>query len=123
MYYFYLDGMDSNTGWYSASGENVEAAFLKAMEKTDLTVSLSKGWLKIEQCPSEYDSATGTGKGLGIFEYISTDVSQPNPAYFVAGPVISKVASNIVYISYGEYSMDMVTYEMTYAINPTSSSA
>ena len=122
-YYFYLDGMDSNNGWYSADGEDAGAAFLKVMESTGLTVSISdKGWLTISEYPSTYDKATSSGKGISIYEYISKDVSQPNASYFATGPVMPDVTGNILYLVYSNYSFD-ANYNTINEINPTVSTA
>ena len=115
-YYFYLDGMDSNNGWYSADATNIEDAFLKAMESTTLTVKLNDGWMTIDECPASWDSATMSGVGLGIFGYTSTDVSQPSEYYFGSGPVISDLNTNIVYITYSKYTFGAsgTEYEVSY---------
>ncbi len=118
-YYFYLDGMDSNNGWYSAKADNIADAFNEAMKQTKLTVTLSdKGWITIDEYPATFDSVTYTGSGLGVFGYTSTDVSQPNASYYINGPVISKLNTNIVYISYGAYSFNE-DYSTNYDVNPT----
>ena len=120
-YYFYLDGMDSNNGWYSADADNIADAFNEALKNVKLTITLSDaGWVTIDEYPGTYDSATGTGFGLGIFGYISNDVSQPDASYFVAGPSVTKVSSNIIYISYGAYSFNE-DWSTNYDVNPTTS--
>ncbi len=119
-YYFYLDGMDSNNGWYSADATNIEDAFLEAMESTTLTVKLDNGWITIDECPANWDSATSSGVGLGIFGYTSTDVSQPSAYCFGSGPVISDLNTNIVYITYSKYTYG--ASGTVYEINCTTSS-
>lgn len=119
-YYFYLDGMDSNNGWYSADATNIEDAFLEAMKSTKLTVELDGGMIVIDEYPESYKD--GAGVGLGVFGYTSKDVSQPSSYYFAAGPVISDLNTNITYISYGKYSFD-ANYNTNYEVNPTVSTA
>ncbi len=120
-YYFYLDGMDSSNGWYSAEADNIADAFNKAMKDTKLTVTLSdKGWITIAEYPGTYDAATNTGTGIGVFGYTSTDVSQPNADYYINGPVISKLNTNIVYITFSAYAFDE-DWNTYYTVNPTTS--
>ena len=120
-YYFYLDGMDSNNGWYSAEADNIADAFNEAMKQTKLTVTLSdKGWITIDEYPATFDSVTYTGSGIGVFGYTSTDVSQPNASYYINGPVISKLNTNIVYITFSAYSFND-DWSTNYEVNPTTS--
>lgn len=122
-YYFYLDGMGDKNGWYSAEADNIVDAFKAAVKDTGLTITISdKGWLSIVECPATYDKETQTGKGLGLFGYASQDNTQPNAQYFFSGPVMSNVTSNILYITYSDYSFD-ASYNTIYKVNPTTSDA
>ena len=121
-YYFYLDGMESK-GWYSASGDDVKSAFETAMDKAGVKYTISNsGWVTFEG----YDGTSNVdddgnyyGKGVSILLYGSTDVKTYSSAYFFAGPSLSKVSSNIVYISFGDYFSDAITWETTYDVNPS----
>ena len=120
-YYFYLDGFnDEIDGWYSAEGSDVVSAFDAAMNEAAIAYNYN-GWaLTIEDYvgASDYDPETGisVGTGYGIFEYTSTDVSSYYSGYFFAGPALDDVTSNILYISYGEFSMDEKSSD--YVVNP-----
>lgn len=122
MYYFYLDGMGDSNGWYSANGENAQAAFQAIASEAKLTITFSdKGWLTIDEYPSSYDQSTGTGAGIGMFVYTSTDVSAPAAKYFATGPVMKNIAGNIVYVTYSSYKF--VDTSTVYEINPSTSDA
>lgn len=120
-YYFYLDGFEDLDGWYDATGDGSLDAFDAAMSAAGIKYTNNNGLITIEDFvgSGNYDEATKiyTGVGNGIFTYTSTSTEYPNPNYFVAGPAIGDVASNIVYISFGEYTMGTTT---KYDLNPTS---
>lgn len=125
-YYFYLDGMDSNNGWHSAQGDSVKSAFMSAMDEDGVKYSFSGSMVKFDG----YEGSNGMdadgnyiGTGLSVYEYISTNVVDYNASYFVAGPALEDVVSNIVYISYGDYISDKTTYETTYSLSPATTSA
>lgn len=124
-YNFYFGGVGESSGWYSASGETIEAALIKATENSGLTITLSdKGWLSIAEYPGSYDSATSSGTGIGIYDYLSTS-SVPSE-YNIAGtdnsPVISKTASNTVIIIYSSYHF-AEDYSTIWDVTPMSDTA
>lgn len=124
-YYFYLGGMGSSDGWYSASADSISNAFLEAMKSSGLTVTLSdSGWITIAEYPGSYDSATGTGEGVGVFSYLSND-SVPSEYYIADSnncPVISKISSNIVFLVYSAYSFDE-DWNTIYSASPVNGTA
>lgn len=118
-YYFYLDGMDSHIGWYTAEGENAQDAMEKIGDDAKLDITFSdKGWLSIDG----YEGSTANSIGLGVLVYTSTDMSNPYAGYFTTGPVVKDVIGNILYITYSTYSFD-ANYNTTYSINPSTSTA
>ncbi len=125
-YYFYLDGMGDNNGWHSAKGDNVKSAFETAMKNDGVKYTFNKSMVSFEG----FESSSGTdangnwiGTGYSIYLYTSTDMANYYSGYFVAGPALQDVASNIVYISYGDYTMDGKTYVTEYKLSPTTTSA
>lgn len=124
-YYFYLDGMGDNNGWHSAKGDNVKSAFETAMKNDGVKYTFNKSMVSFEG----FESSSGTdangnwiGTGYSIYLYTSTDMANYYSGYFVAGPALQDVASNIVYISYGDYTMDGKTYVTTYSVTPEKNS-
>lgn len=125
-YYFYLDGMDGNNGWHSAQGDSVKSAFISAMDKDGVKYTFSGSMVSFDGFESKSGTdASGnyTGTSFSIFEYISTNVGNYNADYFVAGPALENVVSNIVYISYGDYVVDKTTYVTEYKLSPTTTEA
>lgn len=118
-YYFYLDGMDSHNGWYSASADNIKDAFTAATEDSGLTISFGS-WNNI--VIDEYPASTADSIGIGVYVYTSTNVSSPYEGYFALGPVLEDIIGNIVYITYGSYSFDE-NYNTTYSPSPSDSAA
>ncbi len=118
MYYFYLDGMGDSNGWYSANGENAQAAFQAIASEAKLTVTFSdKGWLTIDEYPNLYEQSIG----IGMFVYTSIDVSAPAANYFALGPSMKNIAGNIVYVTYSSYKF--VDTSTIYEINPSTNDA
>lgn len=114
-YYYYLDGMGDINGWYSTTSDNPANGLIKAMSDSNIDCVIGKnGWL-VSIDGHLGDSASKIG--YAIFEYTSTSVESPSNAYFFSGPVISKITSNIAYISYGSYTY--AEYNMTYNVRPS----
>ena len=112
-YWIYLDGMGDIDGWYSGTGSNAEEATVNALTEKGITVDTS-GWaIQIN------DFIQDGSHGYGIYGYCSNTQENAWEGYFFNGPVIENVTSNIIYISYGAYSMD-AEYNITYEIVPTS---
>ena len=113
-YYYYLDGMGDINGWYSVVSEDPASGLKEAMSANNIDCIVNdKGWLV------SIDGRLGVSAnkvGYGVFEYTSTSVESPSKDYFFSGPVISKVTSNIVYISYGSYTYDA---NVTYSVSPS----
>ena len=112
-YYFYLDGFnDEINGWHSANGKTITEAFDAAMVADGIEYDLStSGALTIADFP-------GTNEiSYGIYAYGSTDVVNTWPGLFCYGPALGDITSNIVYITYSEWSMDAAG-NITYAKNP-----
>lgn len=120
-YYFYFDGFDEKSnGWQSVKSDDIAKAFDSAVKSADLDLVMSEsGWVSSERYPDSYDSVTSAGIGLGIFGYISTSNVQPSERYFVDGPVLTNLNSNILYISYGKYTMDE-KYVVSHEVGPAS---
>lgn len=114
-YYIYLDGMGDINGWYSAEADNPLDGFKNALSAKGISYTVTdKGWIsEIDGNIGDYSKKTG----LGIFEYASSSVTDPWAGYFFSGPTVDKVTSNIIYISFGTYTMD-ASYNATYAVNP-----
>lgn len=120
-YYFYLDGMDSHIGWYTADGQNAQEALTAA--DTGLTITFSdSGWITVDGYEGTYNQSTGTGTGISVYTYTSTDVANPDGRYFVTGPVLKDVLGNIIYITYSSYSFD-ANYNTVNAVSPTTGDA
>lgn len=112
-YWFYFDGFGDSSGWHKATG-NASDALVAAAAEAGLKCTVSGGWINIEGYP-------GLGnKGIGMFGYCSVVNSNAWAGYFFAGPIVTDVASNIIYLSYGEYTMD-ANYNATYHLNPLTS--
>ena len=125
-YYFYLDGYGEEIdGWYASEGKDIMEAFDAAMKDGGISYT-NDGLLIIEDHINESKGqdleGNYIGVGTGIFLYSSTDRANYNQSYnyFVQGPPLGDVTSNIVYISYGDYKMGATTY---YAVNPTETTA
>lgn len=113
-YYFYLDGMDDVDGWYVGTGKDCKSAWSSAFDgKVDYNIT-PEGWIK-----SINDIVPAKGEGIAVFEYTSTSVEYPYAGYFHDGPALYKVTGNILYLSFGKYSMDPDTYKVTYELNPS----
>ena len=121
-YYFFLDGMNANNGWHSAEGADAVSAFESAMKADGVKCSVKDGWVTFEGYEGSYDSETGTGTGIGVWFYGSTDVENYYSGYFFNGPAMDDVASNILYFAYSYYAFDE-DYNTTYALNPTTTNA
>lgn len=110
MYYYYLDGMGDINGWYQIKDTSAVSGLNNILTYKGISHNIS-GWV------SEIDGNIGSTSdhtGFSIFEYASTSVVSPSKYNFFAGPMLSEVASNIIYISFGTY--DPVTY--AYDITP-----
>lgn len=117
-YYFYLDGMGDVDGWYTGIGDNCKSAWASAFDgKVDYNIT-PEGWIK-----SINGMASADGEGIAVFEYTSTSLSYPYAGYFHDGPTIYNVTGNILYLSFGKYSMDPVTYEVSYELNPATTTS
>ncbi len=121
-YYFFLDGMDANNGWHSAKGTDAVSAFESAMKADGVKCTVKDGWVTFDGYDGSYDAETGTGTGIGVWFYGSTDVENYNPEYFFNGPMMDDVASNILYFGYSIYAFDE-DGSTTYALNPTTTAA
>ena len=114
-YYVYLDGMGDINGWYSAEADNPLDGFKNALNAANISYTVTdSGWIK------EIDGNIGNSSektGLGVFGYASSSVASPGAGYFFSGPTVDKITSNIVYISFGTYTMD-ASFNATYAVNP-----
>ena len=124
-YYFYLDGMGGNDGWHSAKGDNVKSAFETAMKNDGVKYAFNNSMLSFEGFESKSTKDTDgnwVGTSYSIYLYTSTDMANYYAGYFAAGPSLPKVSSNIVYISYGDYTMDGKTYVTTYSVTPEKNS-
>ena len=128
-YYFYLDGFDGTIdGWYTADASDVQSAFEAAMADAGIDVNISEyGMITIEDYVggSSFDETTGEYVGTGTSVYVWTatsNVFNEYSNYFAAGPVLSDVTGNIVYLSYSTYTMgdDGVT---DYDLNPATTEA
>lgn len=117
-YYIYLDGMGDINGWYSANSDNAVDALEKAMSEKniDCAINHQNGWL-LSIDGHIPDSANNIG--YGIFEYTSISVESPSSYYFFNGPTLANISSNIVYISYGSYTI-AEDWSTTYSVNPGS---
>ena len=117
-YYFYLDGMEDVDGWYTGVGEDCKSAWASAFDgKVDYKIT-PEGWIK-----SINGMVPADGEGYAVFEYTSTSLSYPYAGYFHNGPMIYNVTGNILYLSFGKYSMDPVTYEVSYELNPNTTTS
>lgn len=115
-YYYYLDGMGDINGWYSATSDDPASGLKEAMSANNIDCIVDdKGWLV---SIDGHLGDTASKVGYGVFEYTSTSVESPSKYYFFSGPVISKVTSNIVYISYGSYTYD-AQYNTTFSVSPS----
>lgn len=112
-FYFYLDGMGDVNGWYAAEADDVTSAFAKALEDK-VEYKIDNGWIK-----SIDGNVSADGNGFGIFTFTSISTEDANEYMFCSGPVISDVTGNIIYISFGSYTMDPTTYDVTYDVNPS----
>lgn len=119
-YYFYLDGFsDEIDGWYDGVGDNAQEAINAALDAAGISYNWNSDLITIEDYVGTYDPDTLTGIGNGVYFYYSTDhVNYVAPENFVMAPAIPDIPSNVIYISYGSYSMDPVTYETIYELNP-----
>ncbi|MDO5853021.1 MAG: hypothetical protein Q4Q62_02965 [Thermoplasmata archaeon] len=116
-YYYYLDGMGDYNGWYSGTGVDAAQALINATNSTDIGFTINSwGGIATDKFPAEGNM------GFSVFLYTSTDVSSYYDGYFYAGPILEAVTSNIVYISYSEYTMD-ANYNVTYVLNPSTTTA
>ena len=97
-YYVYLDGMGDVDGWYSGTGANGSEGILDALDGKVECVIGDDGWIS-----SINGLAYDGTNGFGVFVYTSTDFSNPYAGYFCAGPVVTAVNGNVLYISYGSY--------------------
>ena len=114
-YHFYLDGLNEEIdGWHDAKGSNITEAFDAAMSEDGIEYTMSNtGALTIENYP-------GTGEiGYGIYAFGSTEVANAWPGLFCYGPALKDITSNIVYITYSEWSYDESTGNMSYSLNPS----
>ena len=120
-YYFYLDGFnDEINGWHSANGKTITEAFDAAMVADGIEYKMdSYGMITIEDfvAHSEGSEETGyTGTGTSVFLWTSVDPTfNEYSNYFVAGPTLSNVTSNIVYLSYSSYHFEgaQTIYDLT----------
>ena len=95
----YLDGMDDANGWHTGTGETPYEGITDAFENDSIEYEIGEnGWVS-SIAGFAYDGTNG----FGIFVYTSTDLSNPYVGYFCAGPVLTDVTGNIIYISYGGY--------------------
>lgn len=130
-FYFYLDGFsDEINGWYFASGDDAKAAFEAALTSAGIAYSITDyGMITIEDFvgTSSQDPETGDyiGKGTAVYLWTSTDASYFDKTYhyFRQGPALPDAASNIIYISYGEYKSPVNGSETTYYLNPSETAA
>lgn len=98
-YYIYLDGMGDANGWHVGKGETPYAGVSDALESDGIDYDIGEdGWIS-SVAGYAYDGTNG----FGVFVYTSTDPANPYEGYFCAGPVISDVTGNIIYLSYGGY--------------------
>ena len=111
-YYVYLDGMGDANGWHSGNGNTSLEAISNAFESDGIAYDIGDdGWIS-----SINGLAYDGTNGFGVFVYTSTDFSNPYAGYFCAGPVVTAVNGNVLYISYGSYDEN---YNST--LNPSTS--
>lgn len=119
-FYVYLDGIsDEIDGWYTGTGSNPVEGFSNALEgKVEFEVSAS-GWINtIGGLVGEGGMNGGTG--FATYEYMCTNTSYNDRYYFLQGPTLNALVSNIIYVSFSEYTMDE-NYVTTYMLNPLTS--
>ena len=98
-YYVYLDGMGEANGWHEGVGATPYEGITDAFENDGVEYDIgADGWVS-SIAGLAYDGTNG----FGVFVYTSTDLSNPYAGYFCAGPVLTDVTGNILYISYGPY--------------------
>ena len=118
-YYFYLDGMGDISGWHEGKGNDVMTAFDDALSSDNINYTIDS--YGIISSIGDYTPAGNTN--FSVFEYTSTTVASPWNGYFFAGPVIGDVTSNIVYISYTEWSYDYTSNTTSYTLDPSKTTA
>ena len=111
-YYVYLDGMGDINGWYTGTGADAEEAMVSALTAKGITVDTSGWGIQIN------DFIQDGSNGYAIYGYCSNTTENAWAGYFFTGPVIENVTSNIIYISYGPYTMD-AEYNIKYDVVPT----
>ena len=117
-YYYYLDGVGDDSGWYNAQADNALEGFEKAMKDNGIDYNLAAGGF----VNSIGDNVAAGSMNFAIYEYTSKSVEYPYGGYFFAGPVLSDVTSNVIYISYTAWSMDAQD-NVTYDLNPTTTTS
>ncbi|MCQ2070310.1 MAG: leucine-rich repeat protein [archaeon] len=125
-YYIYLDGMGDISGWYSATGSNAVEALKTALDAKEIDYDLtytgfinSIGDFEGGIMDSDYEG----GYDFGVYFYGSTNVKSYYSGYFLLGDVLKNVPGNIVYIPYGHYTIDWMTYDFMYELNPSTTNA
>ena len=98
-YYVYLDGMGEANGWHEGVGATPYEGITDAFENDGVEYDIgADGWVS-SIAGLAYDGTNG----FGVFVYTSSVLENPFEGYFGAGPTVSTVAGNIIYISYGGY--------------------
>ncbi len=118
-YYFYLDGMGDINGWHEGKGNDVMTAFDDALSSDN--ISYTMGSYGMISSIGDYTPVGNTN--FSVFEYTLTTVASPWNGYFFEGPVIEDVTSNIVYISYTEWSYDYASGTTSYTLDPSNTTA
>lgn len=112
-YYVYLDGMGDVNGWHTGMGSTPYEGITAAFDNDEITYDIGDdGWVS-DIAGYAYDGTNG----FGVFVYTSTSTENPYVGYFCAGPVITDVTGNIIYVSYGPYDAN---YNST--LNPETTS-
>lgn len=118
-YSFYLDNIGDNDGWYTVSASSADEALLGILSDLGFQGEFDQyGLLSVDGFEGTWDNNTNSGTGFAVYVYISNDTSMPNASYFTDGPVVGNAAGNIMYISFGSYTMNPVTYDTSYVNNP-----
>lgn len=120
-YYIYLDGMGGELdGWYTGTGTDASKALTDALTDADIEFNINEqGWIAhINNNIASNTPDFSSGTGYSVLGYRSNDVSSPYEGYFTAGGGLANEVSNIIYVSFGAYTMNTTTYETTYAVTP-----
>ena len=114
-YYFYLDGMDDFNGWYAGKGINPGEGLVDALADAELPVTYSSNGFILTI--GDYQDGL-EGNYFGYYGYENSDVSEKASYCWFAGPPISEMNCNIIYICYSGFDEN---YNMI--LNPNTTEA